>query len=110
MRRLPDVPEPDACDRDVEKEVCAMTLASHESSRTGQDFQWSQLLVRELWASLAIGMIWLAVLFDAVFGPNIVNSSASGDTSSIPSAIVVAFFAFLATWVVARFGLRQRER
>jgi hypothetical protein len=87
-----------------------MTLASHESPGRGRGFQWSELLVRELWASLAIGMIWLAVLFDAVFGPNIVNSSAGGDTSSVPSAVVVAFFAFLATWVVARSGLRQRER
>jgi uncharacterized membrane protein (DUF485 family) len=50
------------------------------------------------------------VLFDALFGPNIVNSRAGGDTSSVPSAIVVAFFAFLATWVVAGYGLRQRER
>ena len=87
-----------------------MTLASHESTRAGQGFSWTQLLVREVAASLAIGVIWLAVLFDAVFGPNIVNTSASGDTSSVPSAIVVSFFAFLATWVVARYGLRQRER
>jgi hypothetical protein len=87
-----------------------MTLASHESPMRGQGFEWSQLLVRELWASLAIGMIWLAVLFDAAFGPNIVSSSASGDTSTVPSSIAVAFFAFLATWVVAWFGLRQRDR
>ena len=86
-----------------------MTLGSHEPSRLGQNFPWPQLLVRELWASLAISVIWLTVLFDALFGPNIVNSSAGGDTSSVPSAIIVAFFAFLATRVVARYGLRQTE-
>lgn len=87
-----------------------MTVVSHESSSRGREhgFPWSQLLVRELWASLAIIVIWLAVLFDAVFGANIVNTSPGGDTSSFPSAVVVALFAFLATWPIARYGLRQR--
>jgi hypothetical protein len=88
-----------------------MTLASHESSRLGhgEGFAWSQLLVREMWSSLAIGIIWIAVLFDAVFGPNVYTSSAGGDTSSIPSAVFVAFFGFLATWPIAKYGLRQRQ-
>jgi hypothetical protein len=30
------------------------------------------------WASLAIAVIWLAVLLDAVFGPDLVVSNASG--------------------------------
>ena len=53
------------------------------------------ILVPEMWATLAIVVIWLAVLFDAVFGPNIVTHDVSGSGASIPSAIVVAFFAFL---------------
>jgi hypothetical protein len=56
-----------------------------------------------MWASLAIAVIWLAVLFDAVFGPEIVSSSPT-TTTSIPSAVVVALFAYLATRVVARYG------
>ncbi|HKN63150.1 MAG TPA: hypothetical protein VJV76_02350 [Gaiellaceae bacterium] len=66
--------------------------------------------MREVWASLAISVIWLAVLFDAIFGPNIVASHAGGDTSTVPSAIVISFFAFLATRVVAKYGRRQRKR
>jgi multisubunit Na+/H+ antiporter MnhF subunit len=31
------------------------------------------------------------------------------DAPSVPSAVVIALFAFLATWVVARYGLRQRQ-
>ena len=31
----------------------------------------AQLLVREMWAALAIAFIWLAVLFAAVFGPDL---------------------------------------
>jgi hypothetical protein len=68
-----------------------------------------QLLVREMWASLAITVIWLSVLFDALFGPNIVNTTVGGSSSSVPSAVVLALFAFLATWVVARYGLRERR-
>ena len=32
--------------------------------------------VPEMWAALAIGVIWLAVLVDALFGPDIVSSTA----------------------------------
>ena len=63
-----------------------------------------------MWASIAIVAMWLAVLFDAVFGPNIVfntnNAGGSGGTTIIPSSIIVAFFAFLATRVVAKHGFR----
>jgi hypothetical protein len=45
-----------------------------------------------------------------IFGPNIVNTSAGGDTSSVPSAVVVALFAFLATWVVERYGFRHERK
>jgi hypothetical protein len=66
--------------------------------------QWVALLdVKAMWASLAIVAMWLAVLFDGVFGPDIVNNGG-GAGSSVPSAIVVAFFAFLGTASVARHG------
>jgi hypothetical protein len=66
-----------------------------------------RFVVPEMWTSLAIGVIWLVVLVDALFGPDIVSSSA-GSFARIPSAIVVAFFAWLATWVVARHGFGHR--
>ena len=68
------------------------------------------VLVPEMWASLAITVMWLAVLFDAVFGPDIVNTSAGGDRSAVPSAIPVAVFAWLATWAVARHGFRHDRK
>jgi hypothetical protein len=55
-------------------------------------------------------VMWLAVLFDAIFGPDIVNRSAGGDFSTVPSAVVVALFAFLGTWVVARYGFRHDRK
>jgi hypothetical protein len=56
-----------------------------------------------MWTSLAIGVIWIVVLAVALFGPDIVSSNAGGFTR-IPSAIVVAFFAWLATRVIAKYG------
>ena len=61
-------------------------------------------VVPEMWASLAIGLIWLVVLTDALTGPLVV-SNANGFTR-LPSAIIVALFAWLATRVVAKYGFR----
>lgn len=71
-----------------------------------------QILVREMWASLAIAVIWLAVMFDAIFGPDFVSTTAGASTTRIPSAIIVAVFAWLATSVIARraFGRGGSEK
>jgi hypothetical protein len=89
-----------------------MATIPHEPSQVVQEKRsWSaQLAVRELWASLAIMVMWLAVLFDAVYGPNVVTTTAGGDRSSVPSAVVVTVFAFLGTWVVARYGFRSERK
>jgi hypothetical protein len=47
-----------------------------------------------MWASLAIAVMWLAVLFDALFGPDIVSNGVTSATR-VPSAIIVALFAYL---------------
>ena len=66
---------------------------------------YSRVLVREMWASLAITAMWMAVLFDALFGPDFVSTSGGGtNTTRIPSAVLVALFAYLGTRVVARYG------
>lgn len=62
----------------------------------------------ELWPSAAIAVIWLVVLFDALYGPDMIFSNAGTNFTRIPSAVVVAFFAYLATRVVARFGFGER--
>ena len=64
----------------------------------------------QMWASLAIIVMWLAVLFDAIYGPDIVTSTAGGDASKVPSAVAIAVFAFFGTWVVAMHGFADRER
>jgi hypothetical protein len=90
-----------------------MATISHEPSRpVERKRRWSELLVSEMWTSLAIAVIWLAVLFDSVFGPDIVARGVAGDTATVPSAVAVAPFAFFATWVVAKYGFgsdRKRD-
>jgi hypothetical protein len=85
-----------------------MTTISHASGRTGAPSQLSPSIVRDVAASLAISVMWLAVLFDAVFGPDFVSAS-SGSTTRIPSGIIVAILATLATRAVARYAFGQAK-
>ncbi len=88
-----------------------MSTVSHGSPPVVRDSQrWSVLRsVPETWASLAIMAMWVAVLVTAIWGPDAQFHSVDGSNSTIPTAIFVAFFAFLGTWIVARYGFRQHK-
>ena len=58
-----------------------MTSVSHEPSRIVPEKRLPQLLVTEMWASLAIIVIWLSVLADAIFGPDIVTNNGRRQTT-----------------------------
>jgi len=87
-----------------------MATIPHEPSRIERPSWSMQLLVPELWTTLSIVVIWLSVLFAAVYGPNLEATTAGGDHSSVPSAIPISLFAFFATWVVARYGYAHDRR
>ena len=70
----------------------------------------AQIPMRGMWASLAISVIWITVLADALFGPDIISSNAGTNYARVPSAVVVALFAWLATWVIARHGFGAAGR
>jgi len=85
-----------------------MTTVMNETARSAKTPLLQRLGPPELWPSLTISVIWLTVLLDALFGPNILTSNGAGtNTSSVPSAVAVALFAFLATWVVAHYASRR---
>jgi purine-cytosine permease-like protein len=65
-----------------------------------------RLPVRDVSVSLAIAVIWVVLLLDALFGPDIIINNPSGFTR-VPSAVVVVLFAYLATRVVAKAGFTQ---
>ena len=68
---------------------------------------WVEALgITQMWASLAIISIWLAVLFDGVYGPSFVSTNGA-TTTTVPSVIAVALFALLATPKVAKYGFRH---
>jgi hypothetical protein len=87
-----------------------MSTLSNESSRSAQERPlWSLRLIREMWASLAITAMWAAVFITAIWGPVAQFKGNDGTSSTIPTAVFVTFFAFLGTWIVARYGFRQRK-
>jgi ABC-type uncharacterized transport system permease subunit len=69
----------------------------------------SRFLVREMWATLAIVAMWVAVLFVGVYGGDMSFHSVDSSSSSIPSGVGVALFAAIGTGSVAKrvFGRKQ---
>ena len=58
-------------------------------------------------AAAAIAVMWLAVLFTSLFAPVLHVNDNTGNSVQLPlAAIVVAFFAFIATIVIAVTGFR----
>ena len=88
-----------------------MSSISHEPARAvPQRRTWtSRLLVREMWAAMAIAVVWIAVLFTALFAPDLVSTSAGVNSTIIPSVILVVPFAMLATWPIAKYGFGRRD-
>jgi hypothetical protein len=83
-----------------------MTTIPHEPSSLVKRSVWFD--ARDLWASLSIAVIWLAVSLTAVFGPDFVGTSNDGNSTTIPSAIFVALFALFATMSVAKWGFSRK--
>jgi hypothetical protein len=61
-----------------------------------------------MWASLAISAMWLAVVFAAVFAPDIVATGNDGSSTTIPSGVAVALFAVIGTRIVAKYGFIRK--
>jgi hypothetical protein len=81
-----------------------MASISHERPALARTPSW--VTARDMWASLAIIAIWLAVLFTAVWGPDFKSADGNGFTT-IPSVIFVALLALFATVAVARHGFEK---
>ena len=88
-----------------------MTVTTHEPSTTesARNGIAARLLVPAFWGAISIVAMWLAVLFDGVFGGDMQFSNPSNGSSTIPSAVLVALFAFLGTVAVARHAFRGRD-
>ncbi|QBR91574.1 hypothetical protein [Nocardioides euryhalodurans] len=81
-----------------------MATAMHDqsSAQSGRDGWASRVLVREMWATLAIIAMWVAVLFVGVYGGDATFQSVDSSSSTIPSGVLVALFAAIGTGSVAK--------
>ena len=80
------------------------TTTMHEPSiGSAREGIADRLLVPAFWGAVSIIAMWLAVLFDGIYGSDMVfNSNAGGGPTIIPSAVAVALFAFIGTVAVAK--------
>jgi len=88
-----------------------MTVMTHEPSTAEEARSGiaARLLVPEFWGAVSIVAMWLAVLFDGVFGSDMHFSDSSGNSDTIASVVLVALFALLGTVAVARHAFRGRN-
>lgn len=82
-----------------------MTTISHEPPTALRRTAW--LYNRDLWASLAISVMWLTVMVVSLWGPDIHAYDSSGSNSTIPSGVVLGLFAVIGSWAVAKYGFRR---
>lgn len=61
----------------------------------------------EIWGTLAIIVMWLAVLFDVVYGGDMTFNDSANGSSTVPSGVVVAICAAFATASVAKRAYRR---
>jgi uncharacterized RDD family membrane protein YckC len=88
-----------------------MTTTMHEPSIAGPARQGiaDRLLVPAFWGAVSIIAMWLAVLFDGIYGSDMIfNGNGGGGPTIIPSAAAVALFAFIGTVAVAKRAFARR--
>ena len=88
-----------------------MTTTMHEPSTAGAAREGiaARLLVPAFWGAVSIIAMWLAVLFDGIFGGDMIFANAGSGPTIIPSAVAVALFAFIGTVAVARRAFARRD-
>ena len=87
------------------------TVMTHETS-TGEPVRpgiAARLLVPGFWGAVSIVAMWLAVLFDGIFGGDMTFANAGSGPTIIPSAVLLGLFAVIGTVSIAKrvFGRRD---
>src|SRR5262245_57518378 len=81
----------------AEEAVMTMTMHEQASARSSPGRWAARLLVPEMWATLSIVAMWLAVLFVGVFGGDMTFRGADTSFTVIPAGVAVAVFAAIGT-------------
>jgi len=84
------------------------TVMTHEPS-TDKPGITDRLLVPGFWGTVSIVVMWLAVLFDGIFGADMIfsNSANANGPTVIPSVVLVALFAVIGTSSIAKRVFRR---
>ena len=88
------------------------TVMTHEPSTDKPDRRSvaALLLVPGFWGAVSIIAMWLAVMFDGIFGGDMVfSNNTGGGPTIIPSAALLGLFAVIGTVSIAKrvFGRRD---
>jgi hypothetical protein len=83
----------------------------HSAPDSAQASRTSQVLVPEMWGTVVIVAMWLAVLFVGIDGGQATFHSVDSSVVTIPSGVFVALFAAIGTVSVAKrvFGRSASE-
>lgn len=85
------------------------TLQHPSSGQSTHEESWGlRLVVPEMWATVSIVAMWLAVLFVGVYGGDMTFHNVDSSFTTMPSGVAVALFAAIGTVSVAKrvFGRR----
>jgi hypothetical protein len=108
---MPLAARPAAGNGEIVIEEVVMTTTMHEPFTAGSPREGiaARLLVPSFWGAVSIVAMWLAVLFDGIFGSDMTFNSAANGLTTIPSAVAVALFAFIGTVAVAKRAFARRD-
>jgi len=86
------------------REQIAVTVVTHEPStdRPVRQGIATRLLMPGFGAALSIITMWLAVLFDGIFGGDMAFTSSPTNVTTMPSAVAMALFAVIGMSAVAK--------
>jgi uncharacterized membrane protein len=77
-------------------------MHDRSSVRSAHEGIASRVLVREMWATVAVVAMWVAVLFVGVFGGDMTFHSVDSSVTTMPAGVAVALFAAIGTVSVAK--------
>lgn len=85
-----------------------MTMKEQSLARSPGGGWGARLLVPEMWATVSIVAMWVAVLVVGISGGEMTFHGADTSYTSMPAVVAVAFFAAIGTGSVAKriFGRR----
>jgi hypothetical protein len=106
---MSDQPDQTQYEGSPEEAVMTATMEEQTSARSAGDGWAARVLVPEMWATVSIVAMWLAVLFVGVFGGDMSFRSVDTSFTVMPSVVAVALFAAIGTGSVAKrvFGRRS---